>query len=494
MQIVNRMGNRYTLVIMPTAAAGPGVPVPFTIDGFLATFSPDQRRQVVTALAANPRFTFLDPSLTRTSPTDPKVLETLKTLLTSRRIAIVDPRSQPTTKPRTGAESGTSSGGGKEADPSVGPMAIAPPQCELMSAMVSCSHKGRKANALGLLEVVPGKDDDRIKLESQILGGCGKHPRWEIRSPDGVEEKTGTSAGFTAKMWGFKSLGIFEVVPRSYHLYVDCCGGRSRTFEVRAYPIDEWAVNVNVDFTKPPTQWTFEVEVTPWEDVGLKVKSNILSALKDKKEQLDWVLEKTLKPLLGRNLEWEFCKTKLSFKGKWAESEKDHRAFYQLECSLVLDPLVKGTFTVPFGPTAAIPPWIKRWTDYVGDMYLYLKIEGEVGLKGSWAKESPDEWKATASGTGKIGVKVGGNLFLMKKGALNLDINGGSSITALVKAPVERKPAVSFDLTWAGIEVEITIEAAWGIVEHKHKWRPVEGGSFFKAPKLWHPLGEAAHE
>jgi hypothetical protein len=78
----------------------------------------------------------------------------------------------------------------------------------------------------------------------------------------------------------------------------------------------------------------------------------------------------------------------------------------------------------------------------------------------------------------------------MKRGALNLDVNGGTEIVAEVTAPVQRKPAVSFDLKWGGIEVELTIEAAWGMVEYKRKWKAVEGGSFFKQPKVWHPLGE----
>lgn len=494
MQLVNRMGVRYALVVRPSSSTGFGVPPPYTAEGFISTFSPEQRRQVIAALAASPLFTDLDAGVSRACPTDAKVTQSLVALVRARRIALVQTNAAPArNEARTGAESAPSQA--RPTPPVAGttPQPVHTVECELMSAALSCSHKGRKPNAAGLLEVVPGREDDRIKLESQLRGGCGQHPRWEVRSSDGMEVKTGAQSSFVAKMWGLKSLLIFEVLPRSYYVHTSCCTGMSKAFEVKAYPIDEWSVSIDVDFKKRPTQWEFEVEITPWEDTGAKLKSGIFEALEDKKKQLDYVLDKALKPLLGKSLDWEFFKTKLAFKGKWVEYDKDHRVFYQFESSLALDPLVKGTFTVPFGPTAAIPGWLKRWTtDLVGDFYLYLKITGEIGLSGKWAHESPDEWKRTVGGTGKVGVKVGGNLFLMKRGALNLDVNGGTNITAEVTAPVERKPAIAFDLKWGGIEVEITIEAAWGMVEYKRKWKPVEGGSFFQQPKVWHPLGEAA--
>jgi hypothetical protein len=492
MLIQNRQGTRFELVIHPTSAVPTGVPIPYAgPEAFLSSFTPAQRAEMLRQLGGNARFPTVDYNLLRNLQNDALATATLVRLVRSRQIAFSFPDGGARRQVAAAAPSGAASQPAAPPPPPPRQAVREEVVCELMAAEISCAHKGRKANRAGLLEVVPGRDDDRIKLEAQLRGGCGKHPKWEITAPGASEAKTGASASFTARNWGFKLLGIFEVMPKSYYVNVGCCSGMSRRFEVKTYPIDEWSITANIDFKKPPTQWVFEAAVTPWEDTGLTLKSGILKALTDRKTQLDYVLDKMLKPLLAREPEWEFFKTKLNFKGKWAESEKDHRCYYNFEASLALDPLIKGTFTIPFGPTSAIPPWIKKWTtDLIGDLYLYVRFSGEVGLKGKWSRTGPDTSGAEASGTGKVGVKVGGNLFLMKRGALNLDVNGGTEIVAEVTAPVQRKPAVSFDLKWGGIEVELTIEAAWGMVEYKRKWKAVEGGSFFKQPKVWHPLGE----
>ncbi len=498
MQFSNRHGTRFELVIHPTAAVSTAVPIPYAgPEAFLGTFTAAQRAEMLRSLGANARFPTVDNALLRNLQNDALATTTLARLLRTRQIAFSVPGAQRTTQvPATAAAAPSA--------PAERPQEAArqaPREevvCELMAAQISCSHKGRKANREGHLEVVPGRDDDGIKLEATIRGGCGHHPRWQIKADKHSETKSGARTSFLAQNWPLKSLLIFEVLPRTYQVDVDCCSGMSKRFTVKAYPIDQWSVTANIDFKKPPTQWEFEAKITPWdeagtEDTGLKLKSGILHALTDKKKQLDYALEKVLKPLLAKEPEWEFFKTKFTFKGQWVECETDHRCFYKYEATLALDPLVKGSFTIPFGPTGAIPPWIKKWsTDLIGDLYLYVQFGGEVGLKGKWSRTTPDTTAAEVSGSGKVGVKVGGSLFLMKRGALNLDVNGGTEISAEVTAPVERKPAVSFDLKWGGIEVELTIEAAWGMVEYKRKWKAVEGGSFFQQPKVWHPLGEGA--
>jgi hypothetical protein len=239
-----------------------------------------------------------------------------------------------------------------------------------------------------------------------------------------------------------------------------------------------------------------EFKITPWEETGLTAKTEFLKSLKDRSERVKWALDKVLVPLVGKQGDWEFFKTQLKFSGKWVEYDKDHRCFYQYSASLELDPLLKGYFLIPFGPTAAIPPWIKKWTtDLIGDLYLYLKFEGELKLAGKWSRSTPDTHSASVEGSGKITVKAGGNLFLMKKGALNLDVNGSTSITAEAKAAVSRKPAIEYDVKWGGLEIELTIEAAWGLVEYKRKWKPIEGFSLLekalgRKPDPWYPLGQ----
>lgn len=487
MLVTTSQGARFEVVLRP-GPAGPSVPPPYTVEGFLATLLPAERRRLLVALASNPTMPLVDPSLLRTSATDVAVLRALVGLVQRKALGFQAPGA--VAQRRSG---GTGASGRSEAStPKEATQAAPPPAevvCELLAAQATCSHKGRAANSRGVLEVVPGRDDDRLKLHADVRGGCGKHARWEIRGAGETEVKTGVDASFVAKSWGYKTLHIFEVLPRTYNVHVSCCTGMSRAFEVKAYPIDAWKVSLLADFKKPPTQWDFEVEIAPWEETTLVLKTELRKGLTDKKAQLEYVLDKVFAPLIGPTDKWEFFKTKLIFQGQWAE-HTDHRAFYKYSGQLKLDPMVKGTFTIPFGPTAAIPPWIKRWvTDWVGDFYMYLKFEGELSLSGKWERSTPDTHDATVEGEGKVSVKVGANLFLMKKGALNVDANGGTSLTLAAKAPVAKKPAVEYDLTCGGLEVEVTIEAAWGMVEYKRKWKPIEGGSLFGKPKVWYPLG-----
>jgi hypothetical protein len=496
MMLSNTSGRRFDVRIRGARTAF-AVPPPYTTEGFLQTFSPAQRRSLYGALAAA-AVPGVEPVSTRRPPSDVVVLRTLARL-TEARLLQFEP---------AGASGGNGQvrGSSEATGPATAGTAPPPPpprppprtevECELMAATAACSHNGRQASRAGLLEVVPGRGGDRIKLHADLRGGCGRHARWEITAPGANEVKTGQDASFIANGWAFKLLwGVFEVQPKPYHVTALACSGAMRRFEVKAYPVDQWKVTAEVDFKKNPLQWKWDVTLTTWEDLGgddegLKVKNALRDALRDKKTQIEYAIDKVFTPLVGPTTKWEFFTTKLIFQGKWAE-HTDHRAFYKYEATLKLDPLIKGEFQIPFGPTAAIPPWIKRWTtDLVGDFYLYLKFTGELSLSGKWGRSDPDTHTASVEGEGKVGVKVGGNLFLMKRGALNLDVNGGTFISLSAKAPVARKPAVEYDLKWGGIEVELTIEAAWGMVEYKRKWRPVDGGSFFGQPKVWYPLGQ----
>jgi hypothetical protein len=495
MLIQNRLGTRFELLLHPAASTASAVPVPYaSAEAFLSTFTAPQRAQMLRALGVNASFPTLDPIALRNIHNDDVASTTLVRLLRGRQIGFRYPGAP---APKARSTNGGAPGERAERGPSAPPPEVKPAVvCELLTIEAACAHNARKANRSGLLEVVPGRDHDLIQLKSTLRGGCGEHPRWEVRAPfSSTIVKTGASSSFVAKNWEYKLLGIFEVQPKSYYVNCTCCTGPTKQFEVRTYPNDEWEVAVAVDFKAPPSSWSVKVK-TPSEESSLTVKADLLKKLQDKSTRVKWALDKVMVPLVGSDGKWEFFKTKLKFGGKWAENPTDHRAFYKYTASLELDPLLKGSFLIPFGPTSAIPSWIKKWTtDLIGDLYLYLKFEGEVKLSGSWSRSSADESSAQVKGSGKIGVKAGGNLFLMKKSALNLDVNGGTNITAEAKAPVSRMPAVEYDLKWGGLEIELTIEAAWGLVEYKRKWKPVEGFSLLEKmlghkPEPWYPLGQ----
>jgi hypothetical protein len=239
MLIQNRLGSRFEMVVHPASTVAAGVPVPYAgPEAFLATFTASQRSTMLQTLSTYPRFASVDLVTLRHIHDDNTASAFLAGMIRAKHLAFRHP-SAPT---RTVAPTAT---GPRE--PTVKSPPPPPPPvhqevvCELMAVEASCSHNGRKASRAGLLEVVPGRTDDLIKLTSQMRGGCGQHSRWEVRSPFATPVvKTGVSASFVAKSWGFKLLGIFEVQPKSYYVVCTCCSGPTKQLEVRAYPLDEW--------------------------------------------------------------------------------------------------------------------------------------------------------------------------------------------------------------------------------------------------------------
>lgn len=392
--------------------------------------------------------------------------------------AVPAPRSVPTSAPAPVPR-----------DPSPPPEPARQRVCELLSVEVECGHNGRKARN-HVLEVVPGADGDRLKLSSNLKGGCGHHTQWEISGQGAPQvSQRGTTASHVVEGWALKTLLVMEVLPREYTVAAMACQGHTHMTTVRVFPRDK--ITVSIERSKG-NHWSVEIETDP-ASVSVKAKGDLLRKTLDTQEKLEYVLEKVLAVAAGpeRKLKF-FPKFVGKFDGKWEEHASSHRAFYKYSASIEAK-ILEASLTIPFGPTAAIPPSIKKWaTDWIGDFYIYLKFDGSISLTGEWARKGPDEHKATINAKGKLGATLGASIFLMKKGALNVDINGSTGFKAKVSAPIEKHPTLEFDLECEGLEAEITIEAVWGMVEYKKRFGLIEGGSVFKAPRRWQPFKPAA--
>jgi len=93
----------------------------------------------------------------------------------------------------------------------------------------------------------------------------------------------------------------------------------------------------------------------------------------------------------------------------------------------------------------------------------------------------------------QCGVPFSYPFFLMKKSALN-GLNGATTITREAKAVAARKPAIECAVQWGGLDVEVTLESAWGMVEYKKCWKPIQGCSLLEKmlghnPEPWYPRG-----
>jgi type VI secretion system secreted protein VgrG len=311
--------------------------------------------------------------------------------------------------------------------------------CELLASLVHCQHPtalrqpcvDKESSDYHVLEVVPAEDlgkegrlkeamaVDTINLKSKLRGGCGKHTVWRITKPDGGEELIGESQSFQIKGWyrypalkeglssedlyGYDSVtrkgtekGIMHpgaddktplkpwhgdwdvkgwwtgnVSPRAHQITAAACQGRSHSYRVDAYPSDVLSVTVDFNAFPPPPDsglWLYEA-------AGGWFK-NLTELLEAKSVYLNVELKLVIK-----------------MEAKWAEYEKDHRAFYQYSLSLggafeagvgytfpVLSSLLTGGVASGFG-------WLIGEFD---PLAFVVAIEGSATGMMTWKRDTPD--------------------------------------------------------------------------------------------------------
>ncbi len=319
--------------------------------------------------------------------------------------------------------------------------------CELLAVSVQCSHK-RKASANGLLEVVPAELGDKIVLVGKMNGGCGKHPEWRI-SGFWTSTKTGSTTSFKANAWRIGKPGwLSYVFPHTYQIAAKGCEGGSRSVQIKAYPSDKLSVKVNAK---------------TWRTA---------------KDKLDYAINTVLGAWL-KETKFEFLKGSGSITAGWEEYPLDHRAYYKYDASIGFNPLVGGKIRIPFGPTAAIPEWVKKY----GDIYLFVEFSGGVEVNGHWGKKTPDERTVWAEAKGYINGKIGASLFLMNPEVLKAEVSGGTGIGLNAWGDDQaEKPTLLAQFRWEGLTGAITIEVAWGLAEFNREFRFVDGKSFPDKP------------
>jgi uncharacterized Zn-binding protein involved in type VI secretion len=255
------------------------------------------------------------------------------------------------------------------------------------SASITCHH-GRPHKD-GLLEVVGSLAGDTIDCKSQPIGGCGKHPLWEIGGYWSTE-KVGANTSFNAR--DFEALPTAELIfpvwlgdiePHVYDVSVASCSGPSYSFEVKAYPSDAQEITIDV--------------------------KAFLDTFKPAKDGVEDVVES----LSGNRPEIEFLQGSLQCAAQWAEIEKSNLAFYKWSVSGGFSPLLAAKIRLPLGPTA-IPPPLSKY----GNAMFFLEVKGEITLSAEGGQlNPPDSEKGQfdlMSETSLI-FAIGGSVFMGKE-------------------------------------------------------------------------------
>jgi uncharacterized Zn-binding protein involved in type VI secretion len=275
------------------------------------------------------------------------------------------------------------------------------------SASITCQH-GRPHKD-GLLEVVGSLAGDTIDCKSQAIGGCGKHPLWEIGGY-WIAEKVGANTSFKAR--NFQALlkhvpllpvWLGDIEPHVYEVSVASCSGPSYSFDVNAYPNDPQELEISGTI--------YEKSFKP-----------VLEALED-----------VLKQLLGTKPTIDFLEGSGKCSLQWKEDKDSNLAYYCWSISLGFSPLVGIKFRFPLGPSA-IPPVLSHF----GNAGFFLEADGDVTIGIEGAQVDPPDF-----GKGHFDVKSESSLTLAIGGSVYI----GDEDDPLISAEVAVQSEVKLELT-----------------------------------------------
>lgn len=312
--------------------------------------------------------------------------------------------------------------------------------CRVQSLTIACGHRKGSFKDIPVFEVVPAVAGDKITLTAAIENPCGKHPEWEIR---GVltSTKKGRQTDFRALAWLAHAIWLYKIIPQTYDVELRGCKEGPLTTQVRAYPSD-----------KISREWTLAKEF----------------ALK---KRINEYLKKILGMYFKEPPELKLCEGKISISTGWKEYT-DHRAYYEYDIAIALNPLIGGKIRLPFGPLAVIPSWIKRY----GDAYFYVEFSGVISVNAHYLRKNPDKSGAQCDLSGKVQGEVGGELFIIDKKVFLFNVNGNSSIKAAATSLVDDHGwGMELGIEWEGISCEVTIVGLWGCLKYKKSEKIVDG-------------------
>ena len=323
------------------------------------------------------------------------------------------------------------------------------PECKLLSVSAECSHGRSASTSDNYLDVVPSEMGDLISLVADVKDECGDHPEWTIKGPMGTSTEKGKEVSFKANFWKVKnpqSWYMPEEEPQKYEVTAESCSGTKRV-DIYSYPNDKFAMKINgLDHNKT------------W------------------KQKLDYA-QNSIAEYLDK-FSWSMPAGSVSASGQWTEDDKSHQAFYKYQVTGGFNPVIGANLRIPFGPTAAIPKWIKRY----GDFYLFVEFTGGASLNLAFEKLRPEQHTAYLEFKGSIEGKVGASLFLANDNVLKVEAFGGTGINfkAWTDKELELKGMCQFD--WEGLKGSLSVQVGWGWVEFQREWLLVDGGPLHKDP------------
>jgi hypothetical protein len=358
--------------------------------------------------------------------------------------------------------------------------------------------------------------------------GCGQHPTWKIYDEQGKLIKTarGTSTSYQflppliTKNDVPVLLGVWllkHIQPRRYRVECEGCTGGAKSVTVGVYPSIE--SGATVDFTNP---WRYAKITTgvsgPTVDLGSAIRGlgswqRQIQFYRDTVKEIFDILREWVPNV--KELDCKILMGSVSFKNRWAEDKRTHRAYWEAEGAVNLDPILSVSAKIAL--TQSVPPFIAKY----GDAYFYFGIRGEVAASGSF-KWSPAGCEGGGTGSGALTLMLGGtgvgeaskdfvgkvskyvlgeaskyvvgraNKYVVgKKGkyvvgkankytVISVDCHGETKVTLETGLKGTSEPQIAVEITakWDPFAVQVSLEIMEGWISRSWEWK------FFEEKRL----------
>jgi hypothetical protein len=218
-----------------------------------------------------------------------------------------------------------------------------------------------------------------------------------------------------------------NAAPKQYSAWAKACSGQSQHFIVKAYPKDALAI-----------KWTPD----NWAPVRKFLET----------------VQEFFKRFVNDRFSIEIAKgAGVLVEAQWTEYD-DWRAFYKFTATIGFNPLISLTFRIPWGLTAFLPAWLKKW---IGELEFFIEFGGAIMVGMQFGRDQPGPPRLSGRLEGQVGVKLGFSFKVGPKNrrAVGVTIAGGSAIkgTAAPRYTDAEGPFVELAIGYTGLTVAATI-------------------------------------
>lgn len=260
-----------------------------------------------------------------------------------------------------------------------------------------------------------------------------------------------------------------RATPKAYHVTAAACSGPPHKYQILTYPSDSFSIDIGFgkgQFFEPFDSWLKH---------GFGERGKISTFLGEFKAGIN-------------------CNVYIGGNAKWAEYNRDHRAFYQYQLKISFEPLisVSAEFAIHlynalgwFGPWGMAAGKALKAVSHWFDAALKFKATGEIKGEMTWTRKGPDDLSVEHGGsmTGVLTLAVTLDVFAVKKEIVGAGAGGKTNFIIAAKPKKDKLPidpaVLEVSGEWKGFTVSVYANVK-AVVRFSKSWEVAK-------PKKWGP-------